>query len=134
MRQPDFVRYLNSQRYEQMLIMRGMGEKRQNVLSVQVFPYGENRKLVLSQDITELERTDAMRRDFVANVSHELKTPLTVLSGFLETMRELPLSEAERGALSRTDGAAGVAHASYRQRSCWCSRSSKATTSRRAIR
>ncbi|MFP3570635.1 histidine kinase dimerization/phospho-acceptor domain-containing protein, partial [Paraburkholderia sp. SIMBA_030] len=50
----------------------------------------------LSQDITELERTDAMRRDFVANVSHELKTPLTVLSGFLETMRELPLSEDER--------------------------------------
>jgi two-component system phosphate regulon sensor histidine kinase PhoR len=76
--------------------MRGMGDKRQNVLSVQVFPYGENRKLVLSQDITELERTDAMRRDFVANVSHELKTPLTVLSGFLETMRELPLGEAER--------------------------------------
>jgi len=95
-RQPDFVRYLNSHQYDEMLIMRGMGDKRQNVLSVQVFPYGENRKLVLSQDITELERTDAMRRDFVANVSHELKTPLTVLSGFLETMRELPLSEAER--------------------------------------
>lgn len=95
-RHPDFVRYLNSHHYEEMLIMRGMGEKRQNVLSVQVFPYGENRKLVLSQDITELERTDAMRRDFVANVSHELKTPLTVLSGFLETMRELPLAEAER--------------------------------------
>jgi two-component system phosphate regulon sensor histidine kinase PhoR len=95
-RQPEFVRYLNSQQYDEMLIMRGMGEKRQNVLSVQVFPYGENRKLVLSQDITELERTDSMRRDFVANVSHELKTPLTVLSGFLETLRELPLSESER--------------------------------------
>ncbi len=95
-RQPDFVKYLNSHLYEEMLIMRGMGEKRQNVLSVQVFPYGENRKLVLSQDITELERTDAMRRDFVANVSHELKTPLTVLSGFLETVRELPLPESER--------------------------------------
>ncbi len=95
-RQPDFVRYLNSHDYKDMLIMRGMGAKRQNVLSVQVFPYGDNRKLVLSQDITELERTDAMRRDFVANVSHELKTPLTVLSGFLETMRELPLSEEER--------------------------------------
>jgi len=95
-RHPEFVRYLNSHRYEQMLIMRGMGDKRQNVLSVQVFPYGENRKLVLSADITELERTDSMRRDFVANVSHELKTPLTVLSGFLETMRELPLDEADR--------------------------------------
>ncbi|MGN6317562.1 phosphate regulon sensor histidine kinase PhoR [Trinickia sp.] len=95
-RHPDFVRYLSLHQYDEMLIMRGMGDKRQNVLSVQVFPYGENRKLVLSADITELERTDAMRRDFVANVSHELKTPLTVLSGFLETMREIPLEQADR--------------------------------------
>jgi two-component system, OmpR family, phosphate regulon sensor histidine kinase PhoR len=95
-RHPEFVRYLNSHRYDEMLMMRGMGEKRQYVLSVQVFPYGENRKLVLSDDITEIERTDSMRRDFVANVSHELKTPLTVLSGFLETMRELPLEQSER--------------------------------------
>ena len=95
-RQPDFVRYLASQHYEEVLIMRGMGLNRQHVLSVQIFPYGENRKLILTQDITELERTDSMRRDFVANVSHELKTPLTVLSGFLETMREIPLNEADR--------------------------------------
>ncbi|MDR5732416.1 phosphate regulon sensor histidine kinase PhoR [Caballeronia sp. LZ025] len=95
-RQPDFIRYLNSHHYEQMLIMRGMGENRQRTISVQVFPYGEHRKLILTQDITELERTDSMRRDFVANVSHELKTPLTVLSGFLETLRDLPLDEADR--------------------------------------
>ncbi|RBB41945.1 phosphate regulon sensor histidine kinase PhoR [Burkholderia reimsis] len=95
-RHPDFVRYLNAQHYDETLVMRGMGDSRQNVLEVQVFPYGENRKLLLTQDITELERTDAMRRDFVANVSHELKTPLTVLSGFLETMRELPLNEEDR--------------------------------------
>ncbi|WP_323120806.1 phosphate regulon sensor histidine kinase PhoR [Burkholderia alba] len=95
-RHPDFVRYLSAQHYDEMLVMRGMGGARQNVLAVQVFPYGDNRKLLLTQDITEIERTDAMRRDFVANVSHELKTPLTVLSGFLETMRELPLSEDER--------------------------------------
>jgi two-component system, OmpR family, phosphate regulon sensor histidine kinase PhoR len=95
-RQPDFVRYLASQHFEEVLLMRGMGPTRQKVLSVQVFPYGENRKLILTNDITELERTDSMRRDFVANVSHELKTPLTVLSGFLETMRELPLDESDR--------------------------------------
>ena len=58
--------------------------------------YGADSKLVLSQDLTERQRTEAMRRDFVANVSHEIRTPLTVLAGFLETMRNLPLSEVEQ--------------------------------------
>ncbi len=42
-----------------MLVMRGMGANRQRTISVQVFPYGDNRKLILTQDITELERTDS---------------------------------------------------------------------------
>lgn len=95
-RQPEFVRYLRMRRFDETLTMRGMGRTRQNVVAVQAFPYGDNRKLLLTQDITELERADQMRRDFVANVSHELKTPLTVLSGFLETLRELPVSDDER--------------------------------------
>jgi two-component system phosphate regulon sensor histidine kinase PhoR len=66
------------------------------MLSVLVRPYGEGLKLVLSQDITERERSDAMRRDFVANVSHEIRTPLTVLSGFIETMATLQLTDVER--------------------------------------
>ena len=37
-----------------------------------------------------------MRRDFIANVSHELKTPLTVIAGFLETLQELDLDEKQR--------------------------------------
>jgi two-component system phosphate regulon sensor histidine kinase PhoR len=51
---------------------------------------------VLTQDVTERERTEAMRRDFVANISHEIRTPLTVLAGFIETMDSLPLTEVER--------------------------------------
>lgn len=43
--------------------------------------------LVSFEDITELEAASQMRRDFVANVSHELKTPLTALLGFIETLR-----------------------------------------------
>ncbi len=95
-RQPEFVRYLAGQNYDEELHMRGMGAKRQYILAVRIVPYGDQRKLILTQDITEFERIDSMRRDFVANVSHELKTPLTVLSGFLETLRELHLSEEER--------------------------------------
>jgi two-component system, OmpR family, phosphate regulon sensor histidine kinase PhoR len=43
--------------------------------------------LCIMQDITETEEASQMRRDFVANVSHELKTPLTALMGFIETLR-----------------------------------------------
>lgn len=43
--------------------------------------------LCLMQDITAAEEASQMRRDFVANVSHELKTPLTALMGFIETLR-----------------------------------------------
>jgi len=38
-------------------------------------------------DMTEIKRTEQMRGDFVANVSHELKTPLTTLLGYIETLR-----------------------------------------------
>lgn len=43
--------------------------------------------VVSFEDVSELEQVGQMRRDFVANVSHELKTPLTALLGFIETLR-----------------------------------------------
>ncbi|SNT08882.1 ATP-binding protein [Tropicimonas sediminicola] len=43
--------------------------------------------LVSFEDVSDMERAGQMRRDFVANVSHELKTPLTALLGFIETLR-----------------------------------------------
>ena len=76
--------------------MHDVGPHKQSIVSAQILPYGEDRKLLVSQDITKLENTEAMRRDFVANVSHELKTPLTVLSGFLETVRDIPLPEEDK--------------------------------------
>jgi two-component system sensor histidine kinase SenX3 len=49
-------------------------------VSVRVAPLGLHLVLVLVEDRTELRRIDAIRRDFVANVSHELKTPVGALS------------------------------------------------------
>jgi two-component system, OmpR family, phosphate regulon sensor histidine kinase PhoR len=93
-RAPGFVAYLQAGAFDEPVVFAGAQPR--NTLSVLVRPYGEGQKLVLSQDITEKERSDAMRRDFVANVSHEIRTPLTVLAGFVQTMAELPLTEVER--------------------------------------
>lgn len=48
---------------------------------------GEDRVLVLFDDITQARLTERMRVDFVANASHELRTPLATLSGFIETLQ-----------------------------------------------
>jgi len=81
-RNPAFVGYLKGGAYDQPLTVR----LDDLVLSVRIVPYGQDEKLLLSRDITQWEKLETMRRDFVANVSHELKTPLTVVSGFLETI------------------------------------------------
>ena len=51
--------------------------------------------LVLFNDVTQLRRLENMRRDFVANVSHEIKTPLTAIKGFVETLLQGKVDKAE---------------------------------------
>ncbi len=47
--------------------------------------------LIIFHDITRIRRLESMQKDFAANVSHELKTPLTVIKGFIETIQAIPL-------------------------------------------
>jgi two-component system, OmpR family, phosphate regulon sensor histidine kinase PhoR len=58
------------------------------ILNLRMIPFGKDRVLVFSEDVTRSEQIETMRRDFVANVSHELRTPLTVLRGFAETLQD----------------------------------------------
>lgn len=95
LRNPAFAQYIHDRQWDKPLILRGVrGAAR--VLSVQMVAYGDDQQLLLTRDVTQLEKLETMRRDFVANVSHELKTPLTVLAGFLETVAELPLEQEQR--------------------------------------
>ncbi len=101
-RDPDFSDYLNAEHFDHEVVIAAPGKVGARVtqrplrVSLQLHPYGEGRKLLLSRDVTAIELAEAMRRDFVANVSHEIRTPLTVLSGFIETLQNLPLDEDQR--------------------------------------
>lgn len=95
-RRPEFVHYLNDRLFEEPLLIEQMGPGANLSLLVQVFPFAENRRLLLAQDVTDLRKAEAMRRDFVANVSHEMRTPLTVMMGFLETIQTLDLPEVKK--------------------------------------
>ncbi|WP_371186449.1 phosphate regulon sensor histidine kinase PhoR [Thalassotalea maritima] len=57
-------------------------------LELRFMNYGDDQYLLLARDVSQLKRIEKMRRDFVANVSHELKTPLTVMRGYVEMMQD----------------------------------------------
>lgn len=52
--------------------------------------------LLVFFDMTEIKRLENMRKEFVANVSHELKTPLTSIQGFIETLRSGALEDTQK--------------------------------------
>lgn len=57
-------------------------------LNCRLVPYGGDQKLLLLRDVTERIRLSKMRRDFVANASHELRSPLTVIAGYLDSLAD----------------------------------------------
>lgn len=59
-------------------------------LNCRIVPYGADQKLVLIRDVTDRITLNKIRRDFVANASHELRSPLTVINGYLETLADDP--------------------------------------------
>jgi len=77
-----------------------VGEQEPRVLDVTIspvrgLPRGEEKTMIFLRDVTRLKRLEQIRADFVANVTHEIKTPLTAILGFIETLREGAIDEKE---------------------------------------
>jgi two-component system phosphate regulon sensor histidine kinase PhoR len=88
-------------------VLRGQAvQDRELEMDARVFlmnarPLPSGGAVLVIHDLTEMRRLEAMRRDFVANVSHELKTPLTSISGYAETLlTDTPDPETTRRFLS----------------------------------
>lgn len=93
-RQMQFVEYLSAGDFSKPLIIK-QSRYQEIMLSLQLVPYGDEEKLLISRDITRFEKMEIMRRDFIANVSHELRTPLTVINGFLEMLQDNEMKDCD---------------------------------------
>ncbi len=89
LRSPQFARYLEVGDFSSPVVIRTTSGE-DCYLSLQMVPYGEGQQLLLVSDVSRQMRLEAMRKDFVANASHELRSPLTVISGYLETLSQDP--------------------------------------------
>jgi two-component system phosphate regulon sensor histidine kinase PhoR len=83
-RQPDFNAYLRGGQYSLPVVVR-LDSQAERHVALQLISYGEGQRLLMLRDVTREVRLEQMRKDFVANASHELRSPLTVVAGYLET-------------------------------------------------
>lgn len=87
-RYPAFVEYLDAGDYAQSISVQQAGEKGRTLSFHIVQATGAGQRLLIIRDITREVRLESMRRDFVANASHELRSPLTVISGYLDALAD----------------------------------------------
>ncbi len=92
-RQPDFIRYLERGDYTLPVVVRATFDSEVH-LALQVVAYGAGQKLMIIRDVTREIRLEAMRKDFVANASHELRSPLTVIAGYVDALADDPTLDA----------------------------------------
>ncbi len=89
LRDPKFIKYLSGMDFASGVEIRSP-IKQDNWLFCRLVPYGAKQHLLLIRDITERFKLTTTRREFIANASHELRSPLTVISGYLDSLAEDP--------------------------------------------
>lgn len=87
-RHPDFVEYLRSDGPAEGVVVQDTSDP--NLwLSFHVVRTGAaERQLLMVRDVSREQQLQSMRRDFVANASHELRSPLTVITGYLDALAD----------------------------------------------
>jgi len=84
-RSPSLKQYAESQDYQDPIVIDNVQDTGVSIEFCFTRDNG-NTRIILIRDVTKFKKTNEMRSDFIANVSHELKTPLTVVNGYLETL------------------------------------------------
>ena len=84
-RTPELIRYVEEQNFELPITLPSPITSGR-MLEYTVCPVRDSGILLVVRDVTRFTRLERMRSDFIANISHELKTPLTVINGYLETI------------------------------------------------
>ena len=64
-----------------------------NITPIHGLPQNESKSMIVFHDVTQLKQLEKMRADFVANVTHEIKTPLSAILGFIETLQDGALDD-----------------------------------------
>jgi len=90
LREPLFVQFFEKQAENQETVHIKSPIKEHTFLEIRIATFGKNQRIIVIRDITRIKQLEQIRSDFIANVSHELKTPITVISGFLETFLDQP--------------------------------------------
>ena len=91
---PKFIDYIELADFSEPLVINSPANPLK-VLSLQFTPYLQGQKLLVCRDVTRLHLLEKVRRDFVTNVSHEMRTPLTVINGYLEVMDSMQKFDPE---------------------------------------
>ena len=101
-RSPKFVEYIENEEFSDSLIIESVKDQEKS-LEFKICPISKNGWILVIYDVSRLKKMERMRQDFVAHVSHELKTPLTVVLGYIELLSDSPnIPKLAKGYLEKT--------------------------------